>query len=377
MNDSAGSAAPVDPAPLQARQASLRAWLAQVAAAPHRYDFYQVLRRIEAARPDLPRLGEAMRPAAEPIRIGQPADLSFAPAALHALDLDGAVPRLQQRIFGLVGPNGPLPIHLTELAHDRLHHHADPTLQRFLDLLTHRFALLFYRAWAQAQPAIGMDRQDDWDFDRRLATLVGVGSGPLADRDAAGDAAKLHFAGRLARQVRDADGLEAWCRSEFDIPLRVEQWCGHWMALAPDERTRASSRDGQRLGRGAVLGGTVWDVQHKFRIVVGPLTMPQYRRFLPGGTDLERLRALVRQWVGLEFEWDLRLVLLRKEVLPLQLGTAPTRPDGASLGRTTWLGRYRKAHDADDLCIDVERALRRRRPTHDTISAAGLPHHPQ
>ena len=104
------------------------------------------------------------------------------------------------------------------------------------------------------------------------------------------------------------------------------------------------------VGRGAVLGASVWDVQHKFRVVVGPLRLEQYRRFLPGAADVVRLQALVRHWVGIEFAWDLKLVLMRSEVPRYTLGAR-----SLGMGQTVWLGHYRKNRDAADLCIDVER----------------------
>ena len=339
-------------------------WLRRVAEQPYRYDFYQVLRRFEAAHPQLPRLGEAARPADEPLRIGQPADLTFAPAALHSLTVraNGA-PLLSQRIFGLLGPNGPLPTHVTELVRERSRHHGDPVLQRFMDLLTHRFALLFYRAWAQAQPVTSLDRAGDTQFVRRLGALAGLGIESTLERDAVGDAAKLHFTGRLARHVRDAEGLLAWCKSQFDAAVRVEQWCGHWMPLARDERTRLRGRDG--LGQGAVLGAAVWDVQHKFRIVIGPLRLARYHAFLPGGPDLARLQAIVRQWVGLEFEWDVQLILARADVPRLRLATG-----AGMLGRTAWLGNRRQPGDASDLILNVERTLHARRRQTASASAS-------
>jgi type VI secretion system protein ImpH len=337
-------------------------WLKRLEEAPYRFDFYQTLRRIESAHRHLPRLGEALRPADEPIRVGQPAELTFAPAAIHALVFPKVGPaRLMQRIFGLIGPNGPLPLHLTELARERSQQHADPTLQRFLDTLTHRFALLFYRAWAQAQPVLSLDRPDDTRFARRLGSLAGLGDEAVLARDAVGDHPKLNFIGRLARQTRDADGLLAWCRSEFDVDVDVRQWRGHWMALGRDERTRLRTRDAQGLGRGAVLGAAVWDVQHSFRIVIGPLPLSRFVDFLPGGPDLARLQAIVRQWVGLEFEWDVQLILARADVPVMRLGGAAAGAGRAQLGRTSWLGHYRRRDDADDLIIDVERTLRRRR----------------
>jgi type VI secretion system protein ImpH len=334
-------------------------WLRRLAAAPYRHDFYLALRRIDGAHPQRPRLGDAVRPVDEPVRVAQSADLDFAPAALRALQFQAdGTPRLVQRIFGLIGPNGPLPMHLTELARDRAMHHADPGLLRFLDTITHRFALFFYRAWASAQPAVSLDRPADAGFARRLGSLFGIGSAPLVERDALGDSSKLYFAGRLARQARDADGLLAWCRSEFAVPVQVQQWCGHWMPLSRDERTRLRARDSQGVGRGAVLGASVWDVQHKFRIVIGPLKLQRYLDFLPGGRELDRLRAMVRQWVGIEFAWDLTLILARAEVPTLLLGR---RGSAGMLGRSSWLGRYARPSDAQDLTIDVERTLAKRR----------------
>jgi type VI secretion system protein ImpH len=32
--------------------------------------------------------------------------------------------------FGLFGPNGPLPVHMTEYARERIHHHQDTSLTR-------------------------------------------------------------------------------------------------------------------------------------------------------------------------------------------------------------------------------------------------------
>lgn len=337
------------------RQEAHQAWLSALASAPYRIDFYQAMRRFASANPLLPPLGEALRPKDEPLRVGQAAELDFAPAALHSLEqTPGKPPRLTQRMFGLLGPNGALPLHITEYVRERATHHGDITLQRFLDMLTHRFALLFYRAWAEAQPTVSLDRPGNKAMFNRVGALAGIGLPSLQDRDALPDANKLNFVGRLSRQTRDADGLLAWCRSEFDVPVAIEQWSGHWMQLGVSERSRLGHRSGALLGRNMVVGSTVWDVQHKFRITLGPLTLEQYRQFLPGGERLARLQAMVRHWAALEFEWDLKLVLARDEVPLSLLGTG-----GTTLGHTTWLGCSRRSRDPDDLRLDVERVMRR------------------
>ena len=148
------------------RAADALAFLAALAEAPYRYDFYQTLRRLECLYADQPRWGEAPaarrragapRPGSGPVVRARAARVVRRPARRRP-------PRLQVRLFGLLGPNGPLPLHLTEYARERLRHAGDPTLSRFLDLFHHRFLALFYRAWAQAQPHVNRDRPDDDRF---------------------------------------------------------------------------------------------------------------------------------------------------------------------------------------------------------------------
>jgi len=130
------------------READAVAFFARLAEAPHRADFYHTLRQVECLYPDRPRLGRARRPADEGIRLGQDPDLSFAPTPVAALETGGRAPRLLVRLFGLLGPNGPMPIHLTEYARERLRNAGDPTLCRFLDVFNHRFLSFLYQAWA-------------------------------------------------------------------------------------------------------------------------------------------------------------------------------------------------------------------------------------
>ena len=64
--------------------------------------------------------------------------------------------------------------------------------------------------------------------------------------------------------------------------------------MSARERTLPRRAEGATLGSGAVLGGRVWDRQHKFRIRLGPLTLEQYESFLPGGALLRKLVDWVR-----------------------------------------------------------------------------------
>ena len=190
------------------------------------------------------------------MRLGQDPDLAFAPAPLASLEFgqDGAPPRLQVRLFGLLGPNGPLPIHITEYARHRLRHAGDPTLSRFLDLLHHRFIALFYRAWAQAQPHVNRDRPDriaTWSTSARSSASRRRRCG---DRDTVPDLARLFHAGTLVRQVRNADGLAAILRQFFRVPATIEEFVGHWLRLGAARAHAICAATAATLGGGAVLG---------------------------------------------------------------------------------------------------------------------------
>lgn len=318
---------------------------------PYSFDLFQLLRRVEGAYPHLPRLGEANHPKDEAIRFAQDVSLSFAPAAISHVQLLGADQpvKVVQRVLGYLGPNGPMPTHLTEYVRERSLHNGDPTLQAFLDMLLHRYGVLFYRAWASAQPTVMLDRKGGGQVSRWLHALQGSWLPHTHERSVLPDEARLYFTGRLSRQVRDADGLQAWIAAYFGVTVHIQQFQGHWMALDVQERLRLCRYGQQGLGQGAVLGRQVWDVQHKFRMVLGPLTQSQYRNFLPSAQGLAALKCMVRQYVGLEFAWDLQLVLRAEEVPAWSLGKA----GAGQLGRLTWLNQGSRKRNADQLVMQA------------------------
>ncbi|MCU0840961.1 MAG: type VI secretion system baseplate subunit TssG [Thiobacillaceae bacterium] len=324
--------------------------LRRIGARPYGYDFYLALRLIECAHPDKPRIGASKRLKDDAVRLGQEASLSFAPSTVRALAPpgEGRPARLLFSFFGLLGPNGPLPLHLTEYARDRVLNQGDPTLVRFLDLFHHRMLSLFYRAWANAQPVVSLDRPDEDRFGDYLGALCGYGQNSLRERDRVPDYAKLAFTGLMARQVKNAESLAAMIGGYFRVPCRVEQCVGHWMPLPRETRTRLGRREQTaRLGVTAVAGERVWDVQGKFRIVLGPLRLKDYERFLPMGESFKRLTGWVRNFLGFEYSWEVRLVLKAGEVPLSWLGNSST-----FLGWTSWLGIRLSGDDAGDLVLE-------------------------
>lgn len=318
-------------------------------AQPYKFGFFAALRRLECAYRQKPRLGRSLRPADEPVRLAQDPSLAFAPSTVASFEPGpgGRPPRLAVNFLGLFGPNGPLPLHLTEYAWDRLHNQHDPTFSRFLDLFHHRMLTLFYRAWADAQPTVNFDRPESDRFAIYLGASFGLGLPSLRDRDAMPDLAKRSYAGHLACHTRHPEGLTSLLEDFFKLRVRIIEFVGHWLALPADSHwSLGASLQTGRLGQTATVGARVWDRQHKFRIKIGPMDLFDYERLLPGGESLVRLVACVRNYIGDELLWDLNLVLKKQEVPSLRLGGI------GRLGWTTWLPAGERQEDADDLLLN-------------------------
>lgn len=327
--------------------------LDQLRQAPYKFDFYQALRLMECLNKQKPRLGYSAKPADDPIRLGQRPSLRFAPATLASFELqEERAAVLKVLFFGVFGPNGPLPLHLTEYARNRILHAKDETLAEFVDMFHHRLLSLFYRAWADKEPCAQLDRPERDRFSFYVGSLTGIAEASQRRRDAISDHTKLHFAAHLACHTRHAAGLETMLGDYFQVPVRIKEFVGEWLDMPADSYCFLNQDEttGQ-LGVSAVIGTRSWQCQHKFRIAVGPLTLEQYENFLPEGGNLDRLRSLLRNYVGFELSWDVNLLLLPEEVPSAQLGRY------GRLGWTSWLQAGKRQAAVNDLFLNMEQTV--------------------
>ncbi len=320
---------------------------------PAGLSFFQAARRVECGVPHKPRLGYATRSADDPIQFCQEPSLSFAPATLQRYERPKktAKPRLMVNFFGLLGPQGPMPLHVTDYIHDRELNHDDSTLARFLDIFNHRMICLFYRAWASNRQTVSHDRPDEDRFSAYIGSLIGIGLESFSNRDAVPDVAKLHFSGHLACQTRHAEGLRTILENYFGIKTFIREFVGQWITLPDIYKCRlGQSPDNAMIGVNAVVGSRVWDRQQKFRILMGPMNLEDYERMLPGNESYAQLKDWVRNFVGDELGWDLQLILKAAEVPTVRLGEA------GRLGWTTWIKSLPYENNVSDLIIEADAA---------------------
>jgi type VI secretion system protein ImpH len=318
------------------------------------YDFFELLRQLEA---DGRLFGRGGRPDAEPARLGPQVRLAFAARDVvsYAPPSPGAPCRVTVNSLGLLGPEGPLPLHLTRWVLDRLSQRwfageegretSDTTFIDFANVLQHRMMALFYRAWADAQPAVQVERGAGGRVRAMLGAMAGIGL-PGAGGGASGaslDLVRLRQAAALATAVDGPERLTSFISEAFRVPVVLKEFVASWLTLPAALQTRLGKAHAA-LGKGAAIGPRVFSRQSRVELRVGPLDLPAYLAFLPGGERFASLRKAVRDLVGGGVDVDLRLVLARASVPAARLGEA-------RLGRTAWLPRGCAAADADDMLV--------------------------
>lgn len=315
---------------------------------PYEFDFFQAVRRLECAHPDLPRVGCAKRPHGDLVRFSQKVSLCFEPVAVTAYDdaTEEHPSRLAVSFLGLLGTNGPMPLSMTEYVYERLHNHKDSTLACFLDMFNHRVISLFYRAWACSQQTVSHDRTDQDRFACYIGSLFGMGLPSTRDRDVVPDVAKLYYSGRLCSQPKNAEGLREVLQDYFGLPVTIEEFVEQWIDLPAEYRCRlGSSLENAALGSTSIVGSRFMDRQQKFRVRFGPMGFSDYQRLLPGGASIGQLVTWIKNYVGDELSWELNLVLRRGQIPVTSLGEL------GQLGWSVWLGDGLLDTDADDLVL--------------------------
>ncbi len=121
---------------------------------PQRFELLQALLLLERERPQALPLGTGNAPRAEALRLRGPLLPLFASSEVESLLDDPQQPVLSTPVFGLGGPDGPLPYAYQEWLQQRARQ-KDHAPAEFLDLFQHRLLSLLYRVLRKHRVALG------------------------------------------------------------------------------------------------------------------------------------------------------------------------------------------------------------------------------
>ena len=216
---------------------------------PTTLDFFELLRRLEVAG----RLfGRAGRPDREPARLGQAVRLGFAARDVAAVPCRRATApaRVTVAIFGLLGPEGPLPLHLTRWVLDRLSQRWFAAGVEARDQRHHLPRLRQHAAAPDARallPRLGRPAPGRAGRARgggRVRAMLGALAGTAAwpRRRPGARAVKLGQAAALGHQVLGPERLTGSSRDAFGVPVQLQEFVGTWSAIPAPLQSRLGRR---------------------------------------------------------------------------------------------------------------------------------------
>ncbi|WP_420382734.1 type VI secretion system baseplate subunit TssG [Novosphingobium sp.] len=304
-------------------------WTALAAKLPEA-GLFAVVRHIEARRAELPRLGAARLPSQNVVDLAQQPAMGFVGGTLASIEPHHGRHQLRGFWLGLTGPMGPLPSHMTEYACHERRHAAQTPYSDWLDVLAGRMLQLFYRAWADSQPAAQADRPDGDKFAGWVGMLTGASAGARDDQDFF-TRARAHYAPVFAGS-RSAVAIEDALSHLLRQPVRVFEYIPKWRSFEAEDRT-CLSRKFVTLGRDAVLGRRVFSAADAFRVVVRARNFADYRSMLPGGTRFAVAAEAIEAFKPTHLEWDLCVEVDDRDAPAVRL-------DGSvRLGWSSWVKR--------------------------------------
>ncbi len=301
---------------------------------PYAFAFFQAVRTLERLQPERRPVGQFSHPSREVARFGAYQSVAFPASEIQALEFhEGRPPLMTVNFLGLTGPTGVLPLVYTELVAERSRAR-DHTLREFLDIFNHRMVSFLYRAWRKYRFVVACEQGEPDTVSARVRDLIGIGSPGLQNRQSVDDAALVFYGGFLAQQPRSATVLEQLLADYFDVEVEIEQFAGAWYRLDENTQCRLGAGEpaSELLGAGAVVGDEVWDQQSVARIKLGPLSLSRYLDFLPSGSAYRPLRDITRFFAGNEIDFEVQLILQRREVPSCELGA-----EGDSAPRLGWV----------------------------------------
>lgn len=299
--------------------------------APWQHGFMPLMREIEAKSAHLPKIGEANRLHQENFTLGQTPSLAFAPREIADIDTDNGITQINVFSLGMLGPQGPLPLHFTEMVKDRMDNHHDDTLSHFLNLFHHRALSLHYRAWAKSQATASLDRADDEQFAQYIWALSGV---EPQQTDHLPAHSYLANAPHFIHQQQNPDALAKAISHYFNVPVTVRPYQFHWLHLSEEDQSRIGKpASPSQIGMNAVIGQSVPDVQQRLTLEIGPLCLADYHDFLPNGRHIHALLDLMHSLIGYDYQWDIALSI-KADTIPMA-----HLDNTVQMGRTAWINQ--------------------------------------
>jgi len=294
---------------------------------PWAANFLATLRQLSALAQDNPIPGNALSYKNENFRLSQAVSLAFPASEVASIRWQTDQLAIKLYSLGVWGPQGPLPLHFSELALTRFQQQ-DSALIDFIDLFHHRSMAIFFRAWYAAQDTASLDRPAQDRFSYYLRCLTGL---PLSDTLPSSRAQHqlLSTGFHLARKNCAPQDLISTLKAIFNLPFEIEEFQPGWIDFDRQEQNQLAHQ--VQLGVNALLGEASYQSDHRFKIWCGPLSYEQYLSLHPDKPRLAAISHTIQRLTGGNYHYDIHLTLAET------YSPSTTLSGNQQLGFTSWL----------------------------------------
>ena len=225
-------------------------------------------------------------------------------------------------------------------------HTAVRTNQRdFLDLFNHKFIQIYLQASLKYRPHQIWQSKEQKNYIELLYSLIGAPLASEREKSPLQWERLLPLVGLLGVNRSSSEIMRKVIAKYFVLDLHhveIEEAIERH-AVVPKDQSFLLGKQANLLGEETVIGASVVDKSHKFRVHIKSLTANEYQSFCPYSSSVEglvyasryqELKFLLQYLSAANQVFDVCLHLQEEEVIPFVLSES----DDNCLGFSTWLG---------------------------------------
>ncbi len=146
---------------------------------------------------------------------------------------------------------------------------------------------------------------------------------------------QFYYTSLLLNQSMPINNLQEILRCYFGLPISIQQNIGEWLDTK-EHATILSSHSSHRLGYGLLIGTKYYDITQKFKIIIGPVGITTYLRFLRNGDLAKKLKDWVVRYTKHSYVYDFQVIIDKNDINPISANAI------SRLGQTSWFGKPSK-----------------------------------
>lgn len=246
-------------------------------------------------------------------------NLNFPASEIESLQDQDHKIQIINLIVGLTGIQGVLPYIYTHKIKQSTRTQREESLH-FMGLFNHKLTAQYVDACLNYHLPLRYEIEQENHYLDILHAL----SGYIGQRDQQQqiDHYFAEFSGLMQGQNNTHYALNSILSCIFKYSFQINEFIPESFQLNEQQKSCLGEAQPALLGINSFCGEKIQQIDEKIEIVIGPLKHEDYLNFLSEGTHSVKLKNILQSWCSPTMLVDLRLILEKDELYPVQLGQA-------------------------------------------------------